>query len=161
MEWTKSSGTLSFTTEDGIPCWNLNAGTHITSTRTTLGDSYTLFYYWKPRESDTLPNHFRTLHTGWSEAATALKDHWVLVGPNNKNLGMYSHRNGNMRDSGYDITIEWQTLIVTGVASTPGTFEGTSTFYVNGVQVLKDGEHTGATPGRVVRGPGWKGHIVP
>lgn len=26
---------------------------------------------------------------------------------------------------------------------------------VNGVQVLKDGEHTGAKPGRVVRGPGW------
>ena len=29
--------------------------------------------------------------------------------------------------------------------------------WVNGVQVLKDGEHTGAKPGRVVRGPGWKG----
>ncbi len=28
--------------------------------------------------------------------------------------------------------------------------------FVNGVQVLKDGEHTGATPGRVVRGPGYK-----
>ena len=28
--------------------------------------------------------------------------------------------------------------------------------FVNGVRVLKDGEHTGATPGRVVRGPGWK-----
>jgi N-acyl-D-amino-acid deacylase len=28
--------------------------------------------------------------------------------------------------------------------------------FVNGVQVLKDGEHTGATPGRVVRGPGLK-----
>ena len=28
--------------------------------------------------------------------------------------------------------------------------------YVNGVQVLRDGEHTGAKPGRVVRGPGWK-----
>jgi len=27
---------------------------------------------------------------------------------------------------------------------------------VNGVQVLRDGEHTGATPGRVVRGPGWR-----
>lgn len=27
--------------------------------------------------------------------------------------------------------------------------------FVNGVQVLRDGEHTGATPGRVVRGPGW------
>lgn len=29
--------------------------------------------------------------------------------------------------------------------------------FVNGTQVLKDGEPTGATPGRVVRGPGWKG----
>jgi N-acyl-D-amino-acid deacylase len=28
--------------------------------------------------------------------------------------------------------------------------------FVNGVQVLKDGEHTGATPGRFVKGPGWK-----
>jgi len=27
--------------------------------------------------------------------------------------------------------------------------------FVNGVQVLKEGEHTGALPGRVVRGPGW------
>jgi N-acyl-D-amino-acid deacylase len=29
--------------------------------------------------------------------------------------------------------------------------------FVNGEQVLKDGEHTGAKPGRVVRGPGYKG----
>jgi N-acyl-D-amino-acid deacylase len=29
--------------------------------------------------------------------------------------------------------------------------------FVNGVQVLKDGQHTGATPGKVVRGPGWVG----
>ncbi len=29
--------------------------------------------------------------------------------------------------------------------------------FVNGVAVIRDGEHTGATPGRVVRGPGWKG----
>ncbi|UCF18398.1 MAG: D-aminoacylase [Gemmatimonadota bacterium] len=29
--------------------------------------------------------------------------------------------------------------------------------FVNGQQVLRDGEHTGALPGRVVRGPGWKG----
>jgi N-acyl-D-amino-acid deacylase len=28
---------------------------------------------------------------------------------------------------------------------------------VNGVAVIRDGEHTGAKPGRVVRGPGWKG----
>ncbi len=30
--------------------------------------------------------------------------------------------------------------------------------FVNGEQVLEDGEHTGATPGQVVRGPGWTGH---
>jgi len=29
--------------------------------------------------------------------------------------------------------------------------------FVNGVQVLADGEHTEALPGRVVRGPGWRG----
>lgn len=29
--------------------------------------------------------------------------------------------------------------------------------FVNGKRVLKDGQHTGATPGQVVRGPGWKG----
>jgi N-acyl-D-amino-acid deacylase len=28
--------------------------------------------------------------------------------------------------------------------------------FVNGKQVLKNGEHTGAKPGRVVRGPGWR-----
>lgn len=28
--------------------------------------------------------------------------------------------------------------------------------FVNGTQVLADGEHTGAKPGKVVRGPGWK-----
>ncbi|MFX1286456.1 MAG: amidohydrolase family protein [Promethearchaeota archaeon] len=27
--------------------------------------------------------------------------------------------------------------------------------FVNGIQVLKNGEHTNVTPGRVVRGPGW------
>lgn len=34
--------------------------------------------------------------------------------------------------------------------------EGMVHVFVNGEQVLKDGEHTGATPGRVVRGPGYK-----
>ncbi len=28
--------------------------------------------------------------------------------------------------------------------------------FVNGTQVLSEGEHTGALPGRVVHGPGWK-----
>ena len=34
---------------------------------------------------------------------------------------------------------------------------GVSDVFVNGVQVLRAGEHTGATPGVVVRGPGWTG----
>ena len=33
--------------------------------------------------------------------------------------------------------------------------------WVNGVRVLKDGDHTAATPGRVVRGPGWKASATP
>ena len=35
--------------------------------------------------------------------------------------------------------------------------EGVKHVMVNGIQVIKDGQHTGAKPGRVVRGPGWKG----
>ena len=34
---------------------------------------------------------------------------------------------------------------------------GVSDVFVNGVQVLRNGEHTGVMPGRVVRGPGWRG----
>ncbi|HTK82331.1 MAG TPA: D-aminoacylase [Bacteroidota bacterium] len=32
---------------------------------------------------------------------------------------------------------------------------GVRDVFVNGVQVIRDGEHTGAKPGRFVRGPGW------
>jgi N-acyl-D-amino-acid deacylase len=34
---------------------------------------------------------------------------------------------------------------------------GVRGLFINGVQVLKDGQHTGAKPGRFVRGPGWTG----
>jgi N-acyl-D-amino-acid deacylase len=34
---------------------------------------------------------------------------------------------------------------------------GVEDVWVNGVQVLRDGKHTGAKPGRFVRGPGWTG----
>ena len=34
---------------------------------------------------------------------------------------------------------------------------GVDDVFVNGVQVLKDGKHTGAKPGRFVHGPGWAG----
>ena len=35
--------------------------------------------------------------------------------------------------------------------------DGAHHVLINGSLVLRDGEHTGATPGRVVRGPGWTG----
>ena len=34
---------------------------------------------------------------------------------------------------------------------------GVDDVFINGVQVLRNGKHTGATPGRFVRGPGWTG----
>ena len=34
--------------------------------------------------------------------------------------------------------------------------EGMVHVFVNGQQVLSEGEHTGAFPGRFVKGPGWK-----
>jgi len=34
---------------------------------------------------------------------------------------------------------------------------GVRDVFVNGIQVLKEGKHTGAKPGRFVRGPGWTG----
>ncbi|MBJ88579.1 MAG: aminoacylase [Woeseia sp.] len=36
---------------------------------------------------------------------------------------------------------------------------GMSHVFVNGQQVLRNGKHTGALPGRVVRGPGWDGWL--
>jgi len=34
---------------------------------------------------------------------------------------------------------------------------GVRDVFVNGVGVWRDGKHTGATPGRALRGPGWSG----
>ncbi len=34
---------------------------------------------------------------------------------------------------------------------------GVEDVFINGVQVMKDGQHTGAKPGRFLRGPGWAG----
>ncbi len=38
---------------------------------------------------------------------------------------------------------------------------GVEYVFVNGVEVVREGRHTGAKPGRVVRGPGWRGAAGP
>ena len=96
MEWTVVSGeTVSFTTEDGIPCWDMGSGTLETTTRSTVGDEYTLFYYWKPRDT----GEYNSLHTGYNPTLTpnAYGDHWVLFFATSQELGYISHR-GNIND---------------------------------------------------------------
>lgn len=122
--WTRG-GTVTDTIEDGIPCFNMDNGSLSTSATGLFGQYYTCFYLWKPRETDT---GWRTLHRNDN-------DHIGIVINGGKSLGMYSNRNGSFRDSGYDITINWQTLILTGVGDTPTASTGTTTFYVNGVNV--------------------------
>ena len=58
-----------------------------------------------------------------------------------------------VEDVADDEKVEEQTL---EVAVDFITATGVKDVWVNGGQVLKDGEPTGQKPGRVVRGPGWK-----
>ena len=74
------------------------------------------------------------------------------------NLGIKGR--GVLRDSYYADVVVFDPAKVQDHA----TFEkpqqlstGVRDVFVNGTQVLKDGKHTGAKPGRFVRGPGWTG----
>ena len=124
--WTASAAT--YTTEDGIPCFDHNGGSQAlySGSTKTLGQNYTLFYHCKMRISDS---GWRTFHRNNS-------DH-LLIGENgSKDFGMYSNRNGAFRDSGYNLIAgEWQTVIATGVGDSPTSSTGTTTIYINGVQV--------------------------
>jgi N-acyl-D-amino-acid deacylase len=56
------------------------------------------------------------------------------------------------------VVFDPDTIIDHATFEKPMTYAtGVSDVFVNGVQVLRDGEHTGAKPGQVVRGPGWSG----
>ena len=78
--WTKE-GTVNTVTENGVTCFDMNAGNFICTSSTTLGAASTMFYLLKWRESDA---GWRTLYRGSS-------DHWTIVQDGTKILGMYSN----------------------------------------------------------------------
>jgi N-acyl-D-amino-acid deacylase len=67
-------------------------------------------------------------------------------------------RRGRLKDGFYaDVVVfDPETIMDHATFEKPHQYAtGMKHVFVNGIQVLKDGEHTGATPGRVVRGPGY------
>jgi len=83
-----------------------------------------------------------------------------------RRLTSYPAENLKLRDRGRLEAGYYADIVVFDPASVQdhATFEdpqqlatGVRDVFVNGEAVLRDGEHTGATPGRVVRGPGWTG----
>jgi hypothetical protein len=121
LEWDYND-TVSLALEDSIPCVDLSAGSlKLNGTGATLGQEYTLVYYWKPSSN----SDYKTLHRN-------ILDHLVIIKIGATDLGMYSNRNGNFRDTGYNITPGvWQTLIVTSIGDTSTSTTGVGTFYVN------------------------------
>lgn len=70
------------------------------------------------------------------------------------------HRRGNLKAGDYADVVVFDPATIADHATYDHPHQystGVVDVFVNGVQVLKNGEHTGATPGRVVRGPGWTG----
>jgi N-acyl-D-amino-acid deacylase len=75
-----------------------------------------------------------------------------------ENLGL--RRRGRLQSGHFaDVAVfDPATIIDHATFAQPHRYsEGVAHVLVNGTLVLRDGVHTGATPGRVVRGPGWTG----
>lgn len=67
---------------------------------------------------------------------------------------------GTLREGAYAdvIVFDPNTIIDKATFEDPNQLSvGVEQVWVNGVQVLANGKHTGAKPGKVVRGPGWTG----
>ena len=85
-----------------------------------------------------------------------------------RRLAALPAHNLKLRDRGEIKVGDYADIVVFDAATIAdhATFEQPSQFatgmrdvFVNGTQVLKNGEHTGAKPGQVVRGPGWTGWL--
>ena len=126
MEWKASSSQKpSFATVDGKMSLNLDSTNFVEITPPSnyppLGQYYTQFYIWRPRTTDS----------GWRTFYRGNEDHLTMIENGNKNLGVYSNRNGHFRNSGYDIILKWQVLIAVSEGTSPTSSVGTTSFYVN------------------------------
>lgn len=146
--WSSSVGSaLAKGTYFGKDCINIDATNQIavSSSMGNLPQYYTMFAVWYPRVTDT----------GWRTWWRGSNDHIPMVQDGTKNLGVYSNRSGNsFYDTGYDISIDWQTVIVTGAGASSTDANGTSTFYINGTNVGTVGRTKCGTTGDSF---GWSG----
>mmetsp|Transcript_3432 Transcript_3432/g.6083 ORF Transcript_3432/g.6083 Transcript_3432/m.6083 type:complete len:246 (+) Transcript_3432:247-984(+) len=142
----KTGGGIS--TVDGYRCWDLDNAYLERSggSQLTEGQYYTHAVWLKWRSSDS----------GWRTVMRPSNDHSVIIRSGTKDLGMFSNRNGEFRDSRYDITNDMSTLqlvIVTGEGNSATSNTGTSTFYTG---ALGSGSVTRrGTSDRVVSGTTW------
>ena len=125
-EWNAvSSKKPKVVTMDGKTCMDMVSTDYIRISPPPgyplLGQYYTQFYIWLPRETDN----------GWRTLYRDNHDHLTLVHNGKKDLGVYGNRGGGFRDSGYDITVKWQVLIATSEGDSATSNMGTTTFYVN------------------------------
>ena len=92
----------------------------------TLGQFYTMFFVWYPRETNS----------GWRTFYRGNNDHQPMIQDGTLNLGFYSNRNGNsFHDTGYDLELKWQTMVVVGKGTPAQDGLGESLYYVDGVYV--------------------------
>ena len=118
------STAVNTTTIDGKTCLDLDT-THaigMSGTAPVFGQYYTMFAGWYPRVTDT----------GWRTFWRGDNDHNIIVNNGAKDLGMYSNRNGAFRDTGYNISIAWQTIIVVGSGDSSTASTGTQSYYIDG-----------------------------
>ena len=103
-------------------------------------------------------------------------DRCAKVKAGSKSLMVYSHRNGEWRDSGYDIVPQqayWELVVVTGAGTSSTSLSGTTTFYTmdastrkmvlrgtadrvcSGLNYYRIGD-VGQPPGKIARIVTWK-----
>ena len=145
-DWTPTSATK--VTQDNIEAINIDGGYLSNTGTSTLGSTNTYVFFIKWRASNS----------GWRTGYRGSGDHQFIVQDGATDLGIYSNQNGSFRDSGYNIVPDtWTSLIITE-QSTSGSYEGTSTYYINGTAVgTTDRVKTGndfAGLGYSAQGPG-------